>query len=37
MNALLAAALVVCFAAQTGKAFAYACNNNHYGGVANWD
>jgi hypothetical protein len=27
---LLATALVICFAAQTGKALAYACSNNYY-------
>ena len=26
---LLSAALVICFAAQCGKALAYACNNNY--------
>ena len=30
MKSLLAAALVICFAAQRGKALAYACNNNYY-------
>jgi hypothetical protein len=30
MKSLLAAALVICFAAQSGKALAYACNNNYY-------
>jgi Protein of unknown function (DUF3761) len=30
MKSLLAAALVICFAAQCGKALAYACNNNYY-------
>jgi hypothetical protein len=30
MKVLLAAALAIFFAAQTGKAFAYACNNNYY-------
>ena len=30
MKVLLAAALVIFFAAQNGKAFAYACNNNYY-------
>jgi len=29
-ESLLAAALVICFAAQCGKALAYACNNNYY-------
>jgi hypothetical protein len=28
-ESLLAAALVICFAAQCGKALAYACNNNY--------
>jgi hypothetical protein len=30
MKVLLAAMLAICFAGQTGKAFAYACNNNYY-------
>src|ERR1700735_3631247 len=30
MKSLLAAALVVCFAAHSGKALAYACNKNYY-------
>ena len=30
MKSLLAAALIICFAAQCGKALAYACNNNYY-------
>ena len=30
MKSLLAAALVIYFAAQSGKALAYACNNNYY-------
>jgi predicted RNA-binding Zn-ribbon protein involved in translation (DUF1610 family) len=30
MKSLLAAALVICFAAQCGKALAYARNNNYY-------
>jgi predicted RNA-binding Zn-ribbon protein involved in translation (DUF1610 family) len=30
MKSLPAAALVICFAAQSGKALAYACNNNYY-------
>ena len=30
MKSLLAAALVICFAAHSGKALAYACNNNYY-------
>ena len=30
MKSLLAAALVICFSAQSGKALAYACNNNYY-------
>ena len=30
MKVRLAAALAIFFAAQTGKAFAYACNNNYY-------
>ena len=30
MKLLLAAALVIGFAAQTGEALAYACNNNYY-------
>jgi hypothetical protein len=30
MKSLLAAALVICFAAQSGKALAYACNNIYY-------
>jgi predicted RNA-binding Zn-ribbon protein involved in translation (DUF1610 family) len=30
MKVLLAAALAIFLAAQTGKAFAYACNNNYY-------
>ena len=30
MKSLLAAALVILFAAQSGKALAYACNNNYY-------
>jgi hypothetical protein len=30
MKPLLAAALVICFAAQCGKALAYVCNNNYY-------
>jgi hypothetical protein len=29
MKFLLATALVICFGAQTGKALAYACNNNY--------
>jgi hypothetical protein len=30
MKSLLAAAVVILFAAQSGKALAYACNNNYY-------
>lgn len=30
MNFLLATALAIVFAAQTGEALAYVCNNNHY-------
>jgi hypothetical protein len=30
MRVLLAAGLAICFATQTGKAFAYACNDNYY-------
>ena len=30
MKFLVAATLVICFAAQPSKAFAYACNNNSY-------
>ena len=30
MKSLLAAALVICFAAQSGKALADVCNNNYY-------
>jgi predicted RNA-binding Zn-ribbon protein involved in translation (DUF1610 family) len=30
MQSLLAAALVIGFAAHSGKALAYACNNNYY-------
>ena len=30
MKFLVAATLVICFAAQPSKAFAYACNNNYY-------
>jgi hypothetical protein len=30
MKSLLAAALVICFAAHSGKALAYACNKNYY-------
>ena len=30
MKSLLAVALVICFAAQSGKALAYARNNNYY-------
>jgi hypothetical protein len=30
MKSLLAAAFVVCCAAQCGKALAHACNNNYY-------
>jgi hypothetical protein len=29
MKSLLAAALVICFAAQSGKTLAYACNDNY--------
>jgi predicted RNA-binding Zn-ribbon protein involved in translation (DUF1610 family) len=29
MKSLLGAALVICFAAQSGKALAYACKNNY--------
>ena len=30
MKSLLAEDLIICFAAHSGKALAYACNNNYY-------